>query len=63
MSDVNVDDVTVRAAYEAYREAIRAVLAGATRDSIREWVNLSPDVQRAWRRAVETAICRWEHVA
>lgn len=61
MSDVDVDVALVQTAYEAYRGAIRGALAGASRDAVREWSELSPQVQRAWRDAIETVICRWEH--
>lgn len=63
MSDVAVDDELVRISYESYRESIRSVLTGDSRGTVREWSELSRSVQRAWRSAIETAICRWEHVS
>lgn len=63
MSDVDVDDALVQVAYEAYRESIRDVLAGTSHDAVRGWDDLPSNVRHAWRRSIETAICRWEHVA
>lgn len=62
MSDVVVDDTTVRAAYEAYRDSVRSVLVGASREAVREWVDLPSNVRHAWRRSIEVAICHWEHI-